>query len=168
MKCISQLVPVLLFQQPWDYHASSGARAKQGKFHSALPSHCKPPAIHALCPQMYQDFHHHIFRILMGADGGRGRQQIFASATLSAGTFLDPILRPAFSPSSYLKHNIQQIISFSTCSSQNVRTSERPFPVSWNTPVFWAVSKWAFKALFPIFPFSSQKLTKWSSLNSCS
>lgn len=30
-------------------------------------------------------------------------------------------------------------------------TSCRPFAVSWNTPVFWEVSRWDFSALFPIW-----------------
>lgn len=29
-------------------------------------------------------------------------------------------------------------------------TSCSPFPVSWNTPVFWEVSRWDLRALFPI------------------
>lgn len=29
-------------------------------------------------------------------------------------------------------------------------TSCRPFSVSWKTPVFWDVSRWDFRALFPI------------------
>ena len=34
--------------------------------------------------------------------------------------------------------------------SNSPLTSCRPFSVSWKTPVFWDVSRWDFRALFPI------------------
>lgn len=67
------------------------------------------------------------------------------------------VLQPKICSAKWNKKALEVVVLFITIYKKvSVRhtkshiTSVSPFPVSWNTPVFCAVSKWAFSALFPI------------------